>query len=122
METYTILHPCHGLNDTCNPNVIYKVVALVRAMSTQDAWTKAQNHNPDYAEFKTRSTCVGDIIMTDEFHMNMVLGQGFRQYDVSDITVDVDYNKRLLADAAKRENKVVLLDPIKPDLKSFSTN
>lgn len=67
---FNIYHPIGGsINHKCERGVYeYEQVAVVEAVSLEDAYRKAQNHDSEYSELGVRSTCVGDIItMSDEF-------------------------------------------------------
>ena len=81
MEYYNIYHPVEGvINQDCKlMEFAYEFVATVEAKSLNDAFTKAQNFNEDYAIHDRRSTCVGDIITKPDNTVHMVMGTSFKK-------------------------------------------
>lgn len=79
MNTYRVLHPIGGhVNEAEDTTVEYETVALVKASSLEEVFSKAQNHNKNYSKFNVRSTSIGDVIYCNHvFHM--ITGVGFVQ-------------------------------------------
>ena len=69
MITFNIYHPIGGaINHRCEKGVYqYEPIGSVEALSLEDAYRKAQNDfSKKYRDLGHRSTCVGDIITTDD--------------------------------------------------------
>lgn len=105
---YRIYHPMGGsINHECKPaTFMYTLVYKLQAGSLEEAYKMAQNDfNEHYASKGHRSTCVGDVIMSDEDYENnvchLVKGAGFQE--VSDRWVSyIDWGMvdKLIPDAA----------------------
>lgn len=69
MITFSIYHPIGGaINHRCERGLYqYEHIGSVEALSLEDAYKKAQNDfNKKYRDLGHRSTCVGDIITTED--------------------------------------------------------
>ena len=82
---YYIYHPNKGsINHECTPMLfMYTMVHKLEANSFEEAFKLSQNDfNEDYAVKGHRSTCVGDIIMSEEDYDNnrchLIRGTGFQ--------------------------------------------
>jgi hypothetical protein len=82
---FSIFHPVNGqMNHDCTTSFNWDRVAVIRAESLSEAFTKGQNDfNPEYRDMGNRSTSVGDIIQSDEDLKkgvcHMVMGLGFKE-------------------------------------------
>ena len=109
MKKFTIYHPIHGqLNPQCLKNLYdYVPICHVVTEDLEEAFKQAQNDfNTDYAKMKVRSTCVGDIISTEDGKYFLIKGVGF-----TEVTVDWLYGSSYKAPVNPQPEKSV--DPIK---------
>lgn len=79
---YTIYHPTSRVvNHECYEHIYFSAVTDINADSLEKAYRKAQNdcEESHYHFLNVRSTSVGDLIVSTDGNIYMVMGKGFKE-------------------------------------------